>query len=117
MQKRGQDPILIVSGMERDEAAKSGLEIETYADLDIMKVSREATDTLEAGANVFLHTCEVLGITGKIAFYGTGDIPYTHSFLSAVEEAGVIEVCTEPCNSIISEARMTRDDAGPWPGT
>jgi len=110
IKKRGQDPILIVSGMERDEAAESGLEIKTYSDLDAMRVSRAAADPLQAGVEVFLHICEVLGITGKVAFYGTDDIPYTHSFLSAIEKTGTIEVCAEPFNSIFSEARMTKDD-------
>lgn len=110
MKKRGEAPILIVSGMERDEAAKSGLEIRTYDDLDIMKITRAAKDPLEAGVNAFLHGCDVLGITGKVAFYGTGDIPQVHALLGAIEERGAIKVCTEPYNSLFSEARMTKDN-------
>lgn len=110
MKKRGQEPTLIVSGMERDEAAGSGLDIKTYGDLDIMRITREAADPLEAGVLSFLHTCDVLGITGKVAFYGVDEIPYTHAFLSALESAGRFEVHVEPYDSIMSQARMTKDD-------
>ena len=110
MKKRGEEPVLIVSGMERDEAAKSGLEIRTYADLDVMKITREAKDPLEAGVNAFLHACEVLGVAGNIAFYGSGEIPHEHALLKAIEDSGAIKVCVEPYDSIFSEARMTKGD-------
>ncbi len=110
MKKRGEAPVLIVSGMERDEAARSGIKIRTYDDLDMMKITREAKDPLEAGVNAFLHGCDVLGITGRVAFYGSGDIPHAHAFLRAIEERGSIEVCVEPYDSIFSEARMTKDN-------
>jgi Xaa-Pro aminopeptidase len=110
MKQRGGEPVLIVSGMERDEAAKSGLKIKTYADLDMARITREAADPLEAGVRGFLRACEVLGISGSVAFYGTGDIPHAHAFLSALEKHGGIRVCVEPYDSILSEARMTKDN-------
>jgi Xaa-Pro aminopeptidase len=110
IKKRGQAPVLIVSGMERDEAAKSGLEIKTYADLDIMKITREAKDPLEGSVIAFLHACDVFDIRGTVAFYGTGDIPHSHAFLSALESAGRFTVHVEPYNSVFSEARMTKSN-------
>jgi Xaa-Pro aminopeptidase len=110
MKKRGLQAVLVVSGMERDEAAKSGLEIKTYGDLDIMKISREARDPLEASVNAFLHACNVFGISGKVAFYGAGDIAHSHAFLSAIEKSGAVKVHVEAFNSIFSQARMTKDD-------
>jgi Xaa-Pro aminopeptidase len=110
MKRRGHDPLLVVSGMERDEAAKSGIEIKTYADLDVVKISREAKDPLEASVRTFLHACDVFGIKGNIAFYGSGDVPYSHAFLSALESAGQFNVHVEPYNSIFSEVRMTKDN-------
>ena len=110
MKKRGENPMLVVSGMERDEAAASGLEIRTYADLDIMKITREEKDPLEAGVKALLHACEVFGITGRVAFYGSGDIPHSHALLKAIDGRSGIEVCVEAYDSLFSEARMTKDD-------
>jgi len=110
IEKRGKNPVLIVSGMERDEAARSGLEIRTYEDLDMMTIMREAKDPLEAGVAAFLHACDVFDIRGTIAFYGTGDIPHSHAFLGALESAGRFSVHVEPFKSIFSEARMTKDN-------
>jgi Xaa-Pro aminopeptidase len=110
VKKRGERPILIVGSMERDEAAKSPLEVKTWGDFDIMKISREAKDPLEGSVKSFAKMCEVLGITGTVAFYGTGDIPYSHAFLDALSREGVVEVRAEAFNSIFSEARMTKDN-------
>lgn len=110
LKKRGRQPVLVVSGMERDEAAKSGLEIKTYGDLDIMKISREAKDPLEASVKAFLHACDVFGISGTVAFYGVGDIPYSHAFLAAIEKSGAVKVHVEAFDSVFSEARMTKDN-------
>ncbi len=110
IKKRGEKPILIVGSMERDEAARSPLEVKTWGDFDIMKISREAKDPLEGSVKSFAKMCEVLGITGTVAFYGTGDIPYSHAFLDALSREGVVEVKAEAFDSIFSEARMTKDN-------
>jgi Xaa-Pro aminopeptidase len=110
LKKRGAQPVLVVSGMERDEAAKSGLEIKTYGDLDITRIFREAKDPLEAGVKAFLHACDVFAISGTVAFYGTGDIPYWHAFLKEIEKSGAVGVHVEAFNSAFSEARMTKDN-------
>lgn len=110
MKRRGEAPILVVSGMERDEAARSGLEIRTYGDLDISKVTREIKDPLEASVRAFLHTCDVLSISGNVGFYGTGSIPYSHAFLKALEGRANLKVHVEAFNSVFSRARMTKDD-------
>lgn len=110
MKKRGEEPVLIVSGMERDEAAGSGLEIRTYGDLDIIRITREAKAPLEASVMAFLHACDVLGIGGNVAFYGVDDVPYTHAFLRSLQSAGRFDVAVEPYDSIFSEARMTKDN-------
>ncbi len=110
VKKRGEAPVLITGSMERDEAAKSGLEVKTWNDFDVMKITREAKTPLEGSVKSFAKMCEVLGITGTVAFYGTGDIPYAYAFLDALSKEGSIKVHAEAYNSIFSEARMTKDN-------
>jgi Xaa-Pro aminopeptidase len=107
----GPGPVLIVGSMERDEAAKGFLEVKTWNDFDVMKITREAKGPLEGSVKSFLKICEVLGISGTVAFYGTGDIPYAYSFLDALAKEGSIKVHAEAYDSIFSEARMTKDNS------
>lgn len=108
--KMGEQPILIAGSMERDEASKSGLKVMTQNELGLMEIARSASNPLEAGGKSFLKTCEKLDIGGTVSFYGTGDIPYSHALLSAIESAGSIKVHVEAFDSILSEARMTKDN-------
>jgi Xaa-Pro aminopeptidase len=108
--KRGRAPVLVVSGMEREEAARSGLEVKTGHDFGLLEVAQKAGNPLEASVNGFLRICEALDVKGTVSFYGTGDIAFAHSFLSEIEQKGGIDVRTEPYDSILSEARMTKDD-------
>lgn len=109
VKKMGEEPVLIVGGMERDEAAKSGLALKTWADFDVNKITKESKDQLEAAVKSLTKVFEVLGVTGTVAFYGTGDIPYSYTLLDALSKAGTVEVRAEAFNSIFSEARMTKD--------
>jgi Xaa-Pro aminopeptidase len=110
VKKAGDEPTLVVGGMERDEAAKSGLRVMTGADLGLMEVYRSAANPLDAGVKSFLRIFEALGITGTVAFYGTDDIPYSHALLGAIEREGTVKVVAEAYDSILSEARMTKDN-------
>lgn len=109
VKKRGEEPVLIVGSMERDEAARSGLALKTWADFDINKITKESKDQLEAAVKSLARVFEVLGVSGTVAFYGTGDIPYSYTLLDALSKAGTVEVRAEAFNSIFSEARMTKD--------
>jgi len=110
VKKRGEEPILIVGSMERDEAAKTGLLIRTSDEFDVRKITKETKDPLEASVKVVLRIFEVLGVSGTVAFYGTGDIAYSHAMLDALSEEGKIEVRVEAYDSIFSEARMTKSN-------
>jgi Xaa-Pro aminopeptidase len=110
LKKVGGEPILVANSMERDEAAKSGLNVMTQNDFGLMEIARNAENPLDAGAKSFLRICEKLGITGTVSFYGTGDIPYSHALLSKIEGEGRIKVHVEAFDSILSEVRMTKDN-------
>src|SRR3954467_5481929 len=76
IKKRGSAPILIVSVMEIEEAAKSGLQVMTYDDFnwdEIITQSEGDQGKMQIGlwGNIF----EKLSIpAGKIGIYGTGEI-------------------------------------------
>ena len=108
--KPGEQPILVASSMEREEAAKSGLRIMTEQDFGLLEITRSAKNPLEAGVKALLRICEVLDVRGTVSFYGTGDIPYSHALLSAIEREGAVKVHVEAFDSILSEARMTKDN-------
>jgi Xaa-Pro aminopeptidase len=110
MKKAGEEPILVANAMERDEAARSGLKVMTQNDFGIPEIARSAATPLEAGVKSFLRICERLDISGAVAFYGAGEIAYAHALLSEIAHAGAVEVRVEPFDSVLSEARMTKDD-------
>lgn len=110
MKKVGEEPVLVVGGMERDEAAKSGLKIMTRDDFGMLEIVKSAKTPLEAGVKSFLRICETLGIEGKVAFYGVGEIPYAHALLTGIEREGPVKVHVEAFDSVLSEARLTKDD-------
>ena len=68
----GEEPVLIVSGMEREEAAKSGLTITTTADFHLLEHIKEAgyfEGELRMIAEMFVR----YGIKGTVSFYGLDD--------------------------------------------
>jgi Xaa-Pro aminopeptidase len=106
----GGEPVLVANSMERDEAAKGGIKVMTQNDFGLLEIARRAGDPLEAGAKSFLKICEALDVRGTVCFYGTGDIAYSHALLNAIAREGPVKVHVEAFDSILSEARMTKDD-------
>jgi len=106
----GEPPVLIANSMEREEAAKSGLKIATETDFGLMDIFRSAKTPLEAGVASYMKIFETMDIAGTVAFYGTGDIPYSHALLGEIEQKGTVKVRAEAFDSLLSEARMTKDN-------
>lgn len=72
IQKRDEAPVMIVNGMEIDEAAKSGMKVFNWADFGLYEIRAKYKDDPIAGSrelynNIFKH----FGITGRVALYGT----------------------------------------------
>lgn len=111
LKKRGSKPILLCSSLERDEAAKSGLDIFTYSQLGYGEVLKGAKTLFEASLAFMKKVLQAFEISGRVAFYGKGDIPYNYALLTELAKSGQIEVFAETENSIISEARMTKDES------
>ena len=109
LKKRGASPVLLCSPLERDEAAKSGLDIFTYSQLGYGEVLKEAKTQFEASIAFLKKILRRFEISGRVAFYGKGDIPYNYALLTELAKSGQIEVIAETEDSIIPEARMTKD--------
>lgn len=73
--KRGEQAVIVVSGMEVDEAAKSGLRVMTYHDFDFATLYNQFGDQpARFRRELFLNFFRKLGIRGRVGFYGTAAV-------------------------------------------
>ena len=78
IKQRGRAPVLIVVGMERDEAAKSGLQIVDRAKYKPSELlATEAGDALRAHARLVQALCEDFGLAGSVGVYGRAEQGHT----------------------------------------
>jgi Xaa-Pro aminopeptidase len=73
--KRGEQAVIVVSGMEVDEAAKSGLRVMTYHDFDFAPLYNQFGDQpARLRRELFLNFFRKLNIRGRVGFYGTAAV-------------------------------------------
>jgi Xaa-Pro aminopeptidase len=71
VKKRGAAPVLIVSSMERDEAAKSGLQIIEWSHFNPLRtLNEERGNRLRAAVRNYEAVFAELGVRGAVALYG-----------------------------------------------
>lgn len=112
IKRQGHEPVLIVSGMELDEAAKSGLEVRTYTDFgmgDLLK--KHGSDQKAVSRELWRNIFTTLGVKGRVAVYGTGDIMETWKLLRRFERdyADLFELIEDQDQSIFLLARRSKD--------
>lgn len=74
LKKRGEEPVLFVNLMERDEAAKSGLTVVDTGKYDFLNILREAEGNRLLAAIKFREAVfEDMGVTGKVSIYGMSE--------------------------------------------
>ncbi|NTW09087.1 MAG: hypothetical protein HGA28_05915 [Anaerolineaceae bacterium] len=76
IKKQGVPPVLIVNSMEREEAARTGLQVETF-DFELLLKLNKANPNQEAkcSALFYQHYLEKYGMTsGRVGLYGTIEI-------------------------------------------
>ncbi|PJF44617.1 MAG: hypothetical protein CUN55_03055 [Phototrophicales bacterium] len=113
VKKRGEDPILIVSGMEIDEAKKSGYPVMNMFDFDLANIWREhAGDGMAIQREFFRAIIEKLDIHGRVAFYGTAPVMSTFKFTKMVQEhfSDRIELFEDEDVTILTHARRSKDE-------
>ncbi len=110
---RGAAPVLIVNGMERDEAARSGLTVYTDDDMGLSALMAQYTsDRDRVLTEYFRGIFERLGVHGKVALYGVNDINNTLRVVRMIEQhfADQVELVSErPRFTIFDRAYETKD--------
>lgn len=112
IKKPGEEPVLIVNGMEREEAAKSGLAVRTMADFNFYELIQQTGSAFEGRVHLLARILEEYGVTGKVSFYGVGDPGQSYVLLSRLGEVKPdVLVTGETETTIFDEAYDTKDDA------
>lgn len=112
LMRRGLPPLLIHGPMERDAAAKTGLECVSNSRWNLAAITREAGGALLDGkSEQYRRILAEFGVRGRVGFYGQGDIGQAHALLSRLETLlDDIEVVVEFDHDLISSARIAKDE-------
>lgn len=110
IKKRGQPPQLIHGVMERDDAAKTGLDLIENTRWNLKEIQQEFKDPFAARVELHRRMFTDLGITGRVAFYGIADFGSTMALLQqlAPQVPGLV-VLGEGYRDVIQQARETKD--------
>jgi len=112
VKKRGEDPVLIVGGMERDEAAKSGLSVRTMNDFHLYQHIKETGNVFDGNLNMLVEIFQTLRIGGIVSFYGLDDPGTAYMRLKRLDEMlDSITITGETNNTLFDEAYATKDAA------
>ncbi|MBN1427181.1 MAG: aminopeptidase P family protein [Anaerolineae bacterium] len=110
IKQHDRQPVLICGPMERDEAAKSGLTVVTYADFDLYKLAKELGNAFEANLHMMAAIFERYQVTGTVSFNGVGDPGRSFMMLSRLSEMlPTIKITGETETGIFDEAYATKD--------
>jgi Xaa-Pro aminopeptidase len=112
IQKRGEEPVLLCSPMERDEATASGLTVVSLNTYDFMSILHEKGDQLSATVELHRRILADLGISGRVGFYGRADQGRAWVLLSELDaQLENVTVFGEFETTLIDEARATKEKA------
>ena len=112
VKKRGEAPKLLVNLMERDEAAKSGLEVLDWRKYDYRNILKEeGGDRLKAGIRLYRTLFDDLGISGTVARYGMVEQAIAIAFTEAFNQADTgVRLVGEYPFTIFDEAWKTKEE-------
>jgi len=112
LKKRGEEPVLLCSPIEREEAAASGLTIVNISKYDFVSILREADNRLAAIVALYRRIFADLGVSGRVGFYGLMDRGSAWVMLNALDaQLEDIEVYGDFDVTLIDAARATKDPA------
>lgn len=110
IKKRGEPPVLICGSMERDEAARSGLAVQTYFDFGYAQMLKETGSAFEAELRLLAAIFERYGISGTVSFYGLGDPGQSYMLLRRLDEMlPGLTITGETETTIFDDAYATKD--------
>jgi Xaa-Pro aminopeptidase len=113
LKKVGEPPVLLHRSMERDEAARTGLEtktIEDYRPTDLIEKSQG--DHVQAEALLLKKILDEYEVSGRVGLYGKAELGAGFSTFNRLQEAlDGIELIGEPGDSsVLAQARSTKDE-------
>jgi Xaa-Pro aminopeptidase len=110
LKKRGEEPQLLCSPIEREEAAASGLTVVNTAKYDYLSILREMGERLSATVEYYRRIFADLGVSGKVGFYGLADQGRAWVLLNALDaQLDGIEAYGDYDVTVIDAARATKD--------
>lgn len=111
VKKRGGDFLLIVSGMEIEEARHSGLKVMTYGELGYMQAVTQITDPLLREVKKLELALQEAGVEGgRIGWYGRNTVNETIAVFQALQqELSKYEFVGEASPSLFEEVMLTKD--------
>ncbi|MCP4537034.1 MAG: aminopeptidase P family protein [Chloroflexi bacterium] len=110
IKKRGEKPVLVHSPIERQGAAASGLVTVSMNKYDFMSIIRQTGDRLTAVVELYRRIFADLGVSGKVGFYGNGDLGRSWKMLNALNaQLENVEVYGDFDITLIDAARATKD--------
>lgn len=109
--KQGSDPMLIVNGMEIEEAQASGLQTATYGDIGYMQAVAEITDPTARAVKMVESCLRHAGVDGgRVGMYGRDAINNTIALTQALaSDLPMYEFVGELDPSLFEEAMLTKD--------
>lgn len=114
IKKCGEPAVLFHTGMERDEAARTGLVTRGYANYPFKEIYDEAKgDMTQALAIRYSRMFTDLGITeGRVAVYGMAELSASYPILTALaERLPGIRLVGDPQGKVLGTAMLTKDEA------
>jgi Xaa-Pro aminopeptidase len=112
LKKRGAEPILLCSPIEREGAAASGLAIVNMNRYDFVSILRQTGDQLAATVELYRQMFADLDVSGRVGFYGMEDQGRAWMLLDALNtQLKDIEVYGDFDVTVFDAARATKDEA------
>jgi Xaa-Pro aminopeptidase len=113
IKKRGQEPVLFHSSMERDEAAHTGLATRDFDDYRITELLKQTGgDMVKAIVKRYQGMFADLGIEqGRMAVYGNFDAGAAYAIFSTLQQAvPEVTIFGQMDNSLLLQAMSTKDE-------
>ncbi len=108
----GRPAVLCYYPMERDEAAKAGMETVNLGEFDPRALMEEAGSALGGATVLYQKLLERLGVSGRVAFYGEVDQGRSFALLNALQaQIPGLAVMGEYDSTIFDYAQLTKDPA------
>jgi len=105
----GRPPVLIHSPMERDEAAKAGLDTLSLGEFNLRELTEQAGSSLGGAMSLYQKLFERVGVRGRVAFYGEVDQGRSYTFLNQLQaQLPDITVVGEYDGTIFDYAQLTK---------